>query len=446
LFRRPEGLLVVTFAGLILLGTVVLSLPACRRGGEIGLLDALFTATSAVCVTGLITHDTATEFSRLGQTVILVLIQLGGLGVMTFGVLAYQLFHRRVSFQSQAALRDLFFRGQLRGDLRSALRRIVLLTFLFEGIGALLLHAGLRGGPQPKGGWFEAVFLAISGFCNAGFSVYSDNAISLRDSGLVVGTLMVLIVAGGLGYMVLLEVVVRAWRWVRRRREAPVTWSLNSKVVLWTSAMLITVGAVALLVTGVTPREQTAGSCALNALFQSVTARTAGFSTIEIGALPVPSLLVLVPLMFIGGSPGSCAGGIKTTSLCVWLARIRARLTGHPQVTFGRRRLPEDVVRRAAVVIGLAALWNLAGTALLSVSEPVGEQIGLEDVIFEQVSAFGTVGLSTGLTPQLSVLGKLWIIASMFAGRLGPLTIALVALRPHGPPPFTYPAERVMIG
>ncbi len=438
--------MVTTFAGLALAGTIALSLPVCQTGGEIGPLGALFTATSAVCVTGLITHDTASEFSRTGQSVILVLIQLGGLGVMTFGALAYQFLRRRVSFQSQAALQDLVFQGELRGSLRAALWRIVVITLVAETLGALLLYAGLHGGPTPKGAWYEAVFLAVSGFCNAGFSVYSDSAVALRDSGLIVWTLMGLIVAGGLGYTVLLELLQRVWRRVRRRRQSPVTWSLNAKVVIVASAALIAIGTGGLMLTGLTSNEGTAGSCLLNALFQSVTARTAGFNTVDISALPVPSLLLLVALMFIGGSPASCAGGIKTTSLCVWLARVRARLTGRQDVTLARRRIPQDVVRRAALVIAIAALWNVVGVMILASTEDVGSVTRLEDVIFEQVSAFGTVGLSTGITGDLSALGQLWIIASMFVGRLGPLTIALAVLRVQTAPPFAYPDERVMIG
>jgi trk system potassium uptake protein TrkH len=446
LLQRPEGLLVTTFAGLIAVGTLILWLPFCHADDEVGPLDALFTATSAVCVTGLITRDTATEFSRSGQAVILVLIQLGGLGVMTFGALAFQLLHRRVSFQSHAAVQDLFFRGELRGNLRAALRRIVLMTFTLEALGGLLLYAGLRSGQQPRGAGFEAAFLAVSGFCNAGFSVYSDSAIGLRDSSLIVWTLMALIVAGGLGYTVLFELQQRAWRRVRRSRSFPVGWSLNSKTVLGASAALIGIGTVGLLLAGLTPQEWTAGAAVQNALFQSVTARTAGFSTIDVAALSAPALLVLIPLMFIGGSPGSCAGGIKTTSLCVWLARVRARLAGRQDVTFARRRIPQDVVRRAALILALATLWNLVGIMILVVTENVGDPTRFEHVMFEQVSAFATVGLSTGITPHLSIPGKLWIIASMFVGRLGPLTIALAVARTRAAPRFAYPHERVMVG
>ncbi len=447
LLYRPEGLLVTTFAGLIVVGTVALRLPTSHAGETIGVLDALFTATSAVCVTGLITHDTATEFSRAGQVVILVLIQLGGLGLMTFGALAFQLFRRRVSFQSHAAMQDVFFQGEMRGSLRAALGQIVLFTVLIEAAGAVLLYAGMHVDGPPRGDAFCAVFLSISAYCNAGFSVYSDSAMGLRDSNLIMWTLMALIVLGGLGFAVLFEIRQRLWRRLRRQRGGPVMWTLHARVVLAASFALVVGGAVLLLVTGLTEGETTLSSRVLNALFQSVTARTAGFNTVDIGALPVASLLVLIPLMFIGGSPGSCAGGIKTTSICVWLARVRARLTGQRDVTLGQRRIPQDVVRRAALVFALAALWNLVGVGVLTMSEHVGHHdLRLEQVIFEQVSAFGTVGLSTGITPSLSVVGKIWIILSMFAGRLGPLTIALAVLQEQSAPVFRYPEERVMIG
>ncbi|MBU0618330.1 MAG: ATPase [Planctomycetes bacterium] len=446
LLYRPEGLLVTTFAALVLTGTIVLRLSVCQTADQIGLLDTLFTATSAVCVTGLITHDTATEFSRAGQVVILILIQLGGLGVMTFGALAFQLLHKQVSFQSQAAVQGLLFQGEFRGKLRTALRRIVLITISLEALGVLLLYAGLTDSADPQGGLFEAVFLAISGFCNAGFSVYSDSAVRLRDSQLIMWTLMALIVAGGLGYTVLFEMLERGWRRLRRRRGSPVNWSLNSRIAILASAALIGVGTLGLLLTGLTPREQTFGGCVLNALFQSVTTRTAGFNTVDTAMLSVPALMVLIPLMFIGGSPGSCAGGIKTTSLCVWLARIRARIAGREDIVLAHRRVPHDIVRRAALILALAALWNLAGITFLTLTENVGDEVRLEQIIFEQVSAFGTVGLSTGITPGLSVLGKLWIIASMFAGRLGPLTVALAVVRKPAATRFAYPEERVMIG
>lgn len=443
---RPESALVASFAVMVLLGTAALRMPVCHAEREIGLLDSLFTATSAVCVTGLTTRETATEFSRTGQSVILALIQLGGLGVMTFGALAFQILRRKASFRSQAAIQDAFFQGELRGSLKAALRRIVLLTIVFEAGGAAMLYWGFSGDGLPAAGWFESAFLSVSAFCNAGFSVYSDSAAGLRGSGVIMWTLMGLIVAGGLGYTVLFELGQRAWRALRRERRSPASWTLHTRVVVSASLVLTLGGAAALLVTGLTSSEDSFGALAVNALFQSVAARTAGFNTVDFAALPVTALFVMIPLMFVGGSPGSCAGGVKTTSVCVWLARVRARLAGHGDVTLGKRRIPQGVVRRAALILAIATLWNLAGIMFLVISENVGGTLRLEQVIFEQVSAFATVGLSTGITADLSTAGKIWVILSMFVGRLGPLTVALAVLQEGRAPSFTYPSERLMVG
>lgn len=289
------------------------------------------------------------------------------------------------------------------------------------------------------------MFHSISAFCNAGFSVYSQNAVAVRDSNLILFTLMALIVLGGLGYTVLIEVVGRAWRRLRRNAEGPVVWSLHSRVVLKVSGLLILGGALILVCTGLGSTEDHLGRRAIHALFQSVSARTAGFNTVDIAALPVPSLLILIALMFVGGSPGSCAGGIKTTTAAVWTARIRARLTGRQEVTLGRRRVAPEMVRRAALVLSVATLWNLAGIFLLTCTEGGRAGVRLEQLIFEQISAFGTVGLSANLTPTLSLGGKLWIILTMFVGRIGPLTLAY-AIFPTPRSLYQYPTERIMIG
>lgn len=446
LLRRPEAQLILTFAGLALIGTVVLCLPVCHASDKVTVLDALFTATSAVCVTGLITLDTEHDFSRTGQAVILVLMQLGGLGVMTFGAVGFHLLRRRVSFGSQAALQDVVFQGEFRGGLADSLRKILLLTFVIEFTGAVLIYIGLRNIGARHSDWFDAVFMSVSGFCNSGFSVFNDSAMGLRDSPLIVWTLMGLIVVGGLGYTVLLEIAQRGRRWVRRERGAPVNWSLHAMIVFVVSGGLIVFGAVALAITGLTGSEDTWGEYLIGALFQSVSGRTAGFNTVDISALPVASLMVLIPLMFIGGGPGSCAGGVKVTTATVWVLHMVARAAGRTSVEIGRRRVPPDVVQRAALVIGVSALWCLVGIFLLSLTEPVGESMRFEQIIFEQVSAFATVGMSTGITPDLSPLGKLWIIASMFVGRVGPLSAALIVLTSRGRPKFEYPQERVMIG
>lgn len=442
---KPELLLAGTFLALIVAGGVVLSLPVCQRR-TVSALDAFFTATSAVCVTGLTTVDTERDYSRVGQAVILVLIQVGGLGIMTFSALLASALGRRVSFTSHAVLQDVFFQRDVQRTLRVAIVQICLLSVVIETVGAVLIYTGLRMLPQPRAQLFDAVFLSVSAFCNAGFSVYSDNLVSVRGSTLLVTAIMVLITLGGLGYTVLIEIGERLWSTLRRLRRGPLVWSLNTTVVLVTSALLTGGGAVALALTGMTGREDGPLATCWHALFQSVSSRTAGFNTVDIGALPAPALLILIGLMFIGGSPGSCAGGIKTTSAAVWASRLWSHVTGRPEVTLARRRVPDDVVRRAAMVVALAAIWIGGGVMLLTITEGVGDRHRFEELIFEQVSAFGTVGLSTGVTPKLTPLGKLWIMASMFAGRVGPLTVALALFPRPGAPPFEYPRERVMIG
>lgn len=444
---RPEAMLVMTFASMILVGTLLLwSPPASHRG--VPLIDAFFTATSAVCVTGLVTMNTGSDYTRFGQTVILVLIQLGGLGVMTFGAVAIEILGRRVSFSSQAALQDVFFQARQRGDLRTALRRIAALTLSLELIGAVPIYFGFASIEGYDKGAFDALFHSVSAFCNAGFSTEDLNLEPMRGSGLVVWPIAVLIIIGGLGYTVLLEFGMRfrrllaRWRVMHPVSPMPVHWSLNSRTVLTVSGGLIVAGAVAIGLGGTGPGA-TWAERTRDAVFHSISARTAGFNLMKLDAIPLPSLMVLIPLMFIGGSPGSCAGGIKTTSFAVWMARVTARLTGREQVNLGRRRIPHDVVRRAALVIAIAAMWNMVGILFLAVSE--GRRMPFEHLIFEQVSAFCTVGLSAGVTPTLSFAGKLWIIASMFVGRLGPLTVALAVMhRPRSR--YEYPSERVMIG
>jgi len=442
---RPEGLMAASFGLLILVGAVLLALPMAHVSGQVSPLDALFTATSAVCVTGLIVVDTGRDFTPFGQVVILVLIQLGGLGIMTFAALAAQMLGGRVSFRSQAVLADTFYQSEAAGALRRDLKRIVALTVALELVGAWFLYLDFRGtssGHQPL---FSAVFHSISAFCNAGFSLNSDSLTLYRGHVLTMFTVMALIVLGGLGHTVVLEAIRRIGGRLRRRSTRPIQWSLNSRVVLASSAALITVGAVVLLVLGLGEDELSWSEALLAALFQSVTARTAGFNTIEIGALPTASLLVIAGLMLVGGSPGSCAGGVKTTSVAVGFAYLRSQIRSTPDVALFGRRLPRSIVARAAVIGGLAMIWNAIGCVILAATELPRGSFPFESLLFEQVSAFATVGLSTGITGQLSMIGKLWIVLTMFVGRLGPLALALM-VTPTRMADVRHPEERLMIG
>lgn len=442
----PESLLAISFAALIAAGAMALSLPVCHGQRSVPLIDALFTSTSAVCVTGLTTMDTAKDFSFVGQSVILVLIQCGGLGIMTFAALIFAIFGRRMSLRSHAALSDTFFQGDLRGGLHRALWRIVISTLLIELIGAGLIYAGMRLGADPDAPPFHAIFLAISAFCNAGFSIYSDNVMSLSKSSIVMWTVMALVVTGGLGYTVLFEVGARFQDFLRRAQNGSVRWSLNSRVVGQVSAALIITGALAIALLGLTPSETTLSQRLFHGLFLSVSARTAGFNSVDMSLVPTATLMVVIPLMFIGGSPGSCAGGVKTTSFAVLVARGLARLRGADEIVLLDRRLPFEVSQRAAMIFGMAVAWNAVGVFLLVITENVGVSTRLEHVVFEQISAFGTVGLSAGVTPTLSTAGKLWIIATMFLGRVGPLTLALSVIRQQSRPIYRHAQEAVMVG
>ncbi|MCJ7818678.1 MAG: ATPase [Syntrophales bacterium] len=454
LFRRlrpygqmPQTLLIGGFAGVILVGTLLLLLPWSQTKGEVGLVDALFTATSAVCVTGLIVVDTATAYTPFGQMVIVALIQIGGLGIMTFAALAYLMLGRRLSLASQAALHDAFFQRDLGIEFRKKFLQILLITASIELAGMLLIFLALLWRQAPvMDALFSAFFHSISAFCNAGFSIYKDNLLGFRDSPVILSTVMALIVLGGLGHMVLSELLYYSKS--RLSRSAPTgsrPLSTHTRVVLRMTIALIILGCAGLLILGLTSSESTWGMKFSSALFQSVSSRTAGFNTVDIGVMPLSSLLLLTLLMFIGGSPGSCAGGIKTTGLAISLAEFKAKLKGEEQVVMLDRRVPKPILDRTMVLIRMSILWNILGLLLLLYTETGRPGVGFHDVLFEQISAFGTVGLSTGLTDKLTVIGRLWITATMFVGRLGPLTLAIGVL-PIIHSRVKYPEGRIMIG
>jgi trk system potassium uptake protein TrkH len=446
IFQLPEAILVGGFAGVILIGALLLLLPWAQRT-PVGFLDALFTSTSAVCVTGLIVVDTPTAYTHFGQMVIMALIQAGGLGIMTFAAIAYQFLGKRLSLKSQALLHGSFFQQDIGVNFRRIFKQILWLTAVTELVGTILLFLALWPRSHQEEALFSSIFHAISAFCNAGFSVYTENCMRPGLNWLFNGTIMGLIVLGGLGHMVVHELWQKARSFRGKREEASGTprLSAHSRVVLWVSAALIIGGACGLLILGLTAGETTWGAKIGAALFQSVTARTAGFNTVDIGRLPQASLLLLIILMFIGGSPASCAGGIKTTAFAISLAELRARMRGDTEVNLLNRRIPKETLSRVSILIRLAALWNILGFFLLLVTEAKQPGMGMHNIIFEQISAFGTVGLSTGITDKLSAVGRMWIIATMFVGRLGPLTLAIWffpakqvhVLRPEG---------RIMIG
>ncbi|MCB9858156.1 MAG: ATPase [Phycisphaerales bacterium] len=446
LLARSDRLFVLTFVGLIAIGTILLWLPISGTHGSIGLLNALFTSTSAVCVTGLVTLDTAGDFTIFGQLVILALIQLGGLGIMTFAALATQLFMGRMSLRSQQSIGDTFYQGFAATRMRRDLGRIVLVTLITEMIGAAFLYRAFADPSlECATPLFHAIFHAISAFCNAGFALQSDSLIPFATNPIMMPTIMALIILGGLGHGVMLESLSRFWRSVRRRKQKTLKWSLNTRVVVVSSIALIVIGTVFLApLHGITSSHGVIRTC-VNALFQSVTCRTAGFNSIDLTTLPMTAVLIMCVLMFIGGSPGSCAGGVKTSTIVTWFAQLYAWLRGRKDVTMLGRRLAPSLVAKAAVIIGLGVLWINTGTMLLTLFEQGNKDMSIESLFFEQVSAFGTVGLSLGVTAELTVASKLWIILSMFVGRVGPLTFAVVIYESDATA-VRYPEEAIMVG
>jgi trk system potassium uptake protein TrkH len=290
------------------------------------------------------------------------------------------------------------------------------------------------------------MFHSVSAFCNAGFSIYKNNLVDVRDNHVILFTIMFLIVTGGMGHAVLLEMWRRLGRTWRQKQDQGIVrpLSTHAQVVWRMTVFLICSGALGILLFGLTNDEVSWTEKISGALFQSVTARTAGFNSVNCGALPLSSLMLIIMLMFIGGSPGSCAGGIKTTSFAIWLAEMRSKLRGYKEVKLLDRQVPGEILWRNTILIRLAAAWNIVGIFLLLVTE-TQPGIGMHDVVFEQISAFGTVGLSTGLTEKLSVIGRIWIILTMFIGRVGPLTVAMWII-PERHVLIRYPRARIMIG
>lgn len=442
---NPSRLVLASFAALILGGAFLLNLPWMQGPHPVSFLDCLFTATSAVCVTGLITVDTATAWSPWGQGLILVLLQAGGLGIMTFSVALLYLSRLKPSPRTHLALKGAL--GPVSGREMGALVRDVLLyTFILEAIGAALLLVRFWGQfPAPKA-LALAGFHAVSAFCNAGFSLFSNNLESYPQDPLINLTVMGLIVLGGLGFVVLREL---RGRLRPTEQDARRRLSLQTRVVLFTTAALVAGGAGALLL------GEYLGGGAIRAgsvwplIFQAVTPRTAGFNTVPIESLTNASILVIMVLMFIGASPGSTGGGVKTTTVAVLVALARNRLRGRSGAEAWGRAVPGRQVELALVlVLGTAAALAAAVILLAAVGLEGGsyDPTNFLALAFEAFSALGTVGLSLGVTPHLSPLGKLIIIGLMFAGRLGPLTLVYSLTQSLHEPRYRLAEERIMLG
>lgn len=433
---NPAQTIIVGFAGIILVGALLLSLPvASEPGRSTPFLTALFTATSAVCVTGLVVVDTATHWSTFGELVILGLIQIGGLGYMAVATLLAMVLGRRIGLRERVVLQEAHNLYTLGGIVRFT-RSILVLTLAIEGLGALLL--ALRWIPEfgLGRGLYYSLFHSVSAFNNAGFDLMggfrsltryaTDPAVTLIIAGLLI--------LGGLGFTVLADL------------GHPRRFTLHAKVVLATTGILLGLGT--LLIAAIEAgNPHTLGPLSLPqkllaGFFASATPRTAGFNTVDTGALYEPTLMLLIVLMFIGASPGGTGGGIKTTTFIVPLTVIKAMLRGRQDAEIFHRRLDPVAVYKAVTIALMGVAFVVTMATLLSLSE----RVAFLRAAFEITSAFGTVGLSTGITPSLTSIGRVLVIMTVFTGRVGMLTVAYALTRRQQPANYRYPEERILVG
>lgn len=419
-------------------------LPFSAAQKNLSFVDALFTATSAVCVTGLSTVDVGKELSLAGQLIIMVLFQVGGLGIITFSIILFVLMGRGISFKGREIAQSTFLHTP-RHDFYIILKKIIRYAFVVEAIGTAVLFLCFIQDSPVGTAFYHAIFHAVSAFNNAGFSLFPDSLMSYQSDVIVNIAVMVLIVLGGIGFIVQHEVIARL-------RDKKNKLSIHTKIVLITTAALIVIGAVCFyfmemnnLLKGATIR-----TTVLTSFFQSVTARTAGFNTVDIGALTNSAILIIMILMFIGASPGSAGGGVKTTSFALLFLLIINRIRGNENVNISYRTIPKEIMDRTYSIIFAAAFFICLVTSILLLFSST-DASGLTgrhkfvEYLFETISAFGTVGLSMGITSSLNDIQKYAIIFMMFVGRVGPLTLAFAwySSRRKG---LTYAEESVMVG
>lgn len=429
------------FLIIIIIGTLLLMLPAASRDGRsTPFFDCLFTSTSAACVTGLIVTDTASHWTVFGQIVILVLIQIGGLGFMTLITFFFMLMRRRMGLQERQIMTESISASNI-GEILRITKVILIGTAIFELSGAALLS--IRFIPRfgvLKGVWF-GIFHAVSAFCNAGFDIMGrgGNSISLTEYAadpLVNIVIMVLIVVGGLGFLVWDDLRIHRFKWKRYR--------LQTKCVLFMTAVLILGGALLFFIfeRNATGAGKPLGERILTALFSSVTARTAGFNTTDTAALSGPSTMLTYILMFIGGNSGSTAGGVKTTSVLVVIMFAKCGIRREHGASIFGRRLSEDSLRQAVYIIAA----NLSAAIIAALVIGALQSFPVDQLLLETFSAIGTVGLSAGITSSLNVGSRLVIILLMYMGRVGSISFGLALLEKKARPPVTYPTEAVIVG
>lgn len=426
---------------IIMTGTILLMLPVSTKNGQgAGFLEALFTATSASCVTGLVVQDTSTYWSSFGQAIILTMIQIGGLGFMTIATMFFMLLRRRVLLRGREILTESISVNQVGGIMRLA-KKILIGTFLIEGVGALLLMIRLVPLYGKQGVWMS-VFHSVSAFCNGGFDLMGQHTglysslTGFVDDWLVNMVIMALIVIGGVGFVVWDDMLTHKWK-IRR-------YHLHSKIVLFMTGLLIFGGAILFLLIerNATGAGLSFGDQILAALFDSVTARTAGFNTVDTAALSDAGKLLTIALMFIGGSPGSTAGGVKTTTIMVLMLYSFSYMRKNRGTSVFGRSLEEDALRKASAVFFTNLMLALGVTIVISAIQ----SLPMLDLMFETFSAIGTVGMSTGLTRELNDLSRVLIMFLMYCGRVGSLSFANALAGKRKTAPVRDAVEKITIG
>lgn len=446
---KPATTFIFSFILLILFGVSLLMMPEMTTiEGSMSFIDALFTSTSAVCVTGLTVVDTATYFTFKGQLLILILIQLGGIGIISFAAFFATFLKEGIGLKQQTIIQDLLSEKSLL-NTKSLLRQIIYYTFLIETIGAVVIYSLW----SPKIEFnslgekiFVSIFHSIAAFCNAGFSTFTDNLMdeNVKNSYVIHLSIAVLIILGGLGFSAINDLF--GIKHLRERLQQPwKQWQLSTKIAVYTSAGLVLFGGLLFFVleqentlSGMKPVE-----AVITSLFQSVTTRTAGFNTLDIGLLGTPILIILIILMFIGASSGSTGGGIKTSTFFLMLYSAYATLRGEKKIEVGKKHISFDLLYKAFTILFFASSFVITGTIVLSITEP---DINILQLVFEEVSAFATVGLSTGITENLSYAGKIVIIITMFIGRISTLTLFFSLSIPAKRFAHHYPEAHIMVG
>lgn len=431
-------ILAMGFLFVIFVGGIILSLPISSASGEAtNFIDAFFTSTSAVCVTGLVTLDTGSYWSVFGQTIIMILIEVGGLGFMSFTTLAAIILGKKIRLRDRLVLQDAMNAFNIQG-LVKMVQYILIFTVSTQILGALIFSTQFIPQFGLGQGIFFSIFHSISAFCNAGFDLFGNSLMNYNSNVVVILVASALIIVGGLGFAVWIEL----YNFRNAKRL-----SLHSKMVILMTVVLIFGGAVLMFLFEIKNPETIAnmnvGDKVLNSLFASITTRTAGFNSIATGEMTTAGKFLTIILMFIGGSPGSTAGGIKTTTIGVLIVTVICVIKGKEDIQAFNRRFSKDLIYKAFTLFFIGGALVVVATMILSYTE-LG--VSFMSLIFETVSAFGTVGLSVGLTGDLSEIGKIIIMIMMYLGRVGPLTVVLALTRKKTNTGIKYPEGKILIG